>query len=294
MRARFAWGAPLSDENPDILPLTPDAVGQLRLPWLSRFNSDTLLNHLEANPGKALWVPKTGEYIIAEQWRRRDDIGNIVEVTARKGKTALVSAMTTLLRDDRYQLVLLAEDVWHDQTRVYTNLGFALIEKIVFFQKELKGDPTVGLRSSLPPLDYRIADQDDLDLLIHLDNNSFPWLWWNSREEMAVYLAMDHVYIYLACAHGEPIGYASFTMYNGWAHLDRLAVIKAQQRRKYGAAQLSQAMRSMLTLGAGRVALSTQENNLQSHHLYKGFGFKQTRETMGIYGLGTEDQPIAD
>ena len=51
------------------------------------------------------------------------------------------------------------------------------------------------------------------------------------------------------------VGYASFTMYNGWAHLDRLAVIAAHQGRKFGAAQLTHAMAQMATHGAGHVGI---------------------------------------
>jgi GNAT superfamily N-acetyltransferase len=290
LRARLLWGPQLSDEKPDIEPLTPAAVRDLRLPWLSRFSSDTLAAHLHANPGKALWVPKTGEYIVAERWRRRDDIGNIVEVTARKGKAALVSALLERLREDGCLLALLPDDVWNDQARLYTDLGFGLLEKIVFFQRDLKDEGTFGDPVMLPHLDFQIAEQDDLDLLIYLDNNSFPWLWWNSREDMAAYMLAEGVSVYIARAKvedggGEPVGYASFTMYNGWAHLDRLAVIGALQGHRYGAVQLSHAMRSMVTLGATHVGLSTQENNVQSHRLYEGFGFDQTRDSTSIYGI---------
>ncbi len=260
------------------MPLTPDDVRDLRLPWLSRFSTDTLTAHLMANPGKALWVPRTGEYIIAERWRRRDDICNIVEVTARKGKAALVREVVGRLRTAGCRLALLSDEAWNDQPRLYADLGFALIEKIVFFQRDLKPDPQPPLAThTLPTLDYRVAEQSDLEVLIYLDHNSFPWLWWNSPEDMSAYMLMNGVSVYIALAEDEPVGYASFTMYNGWAHLDRLAVISTNQRRKYGAAQLVHAMQSMSLLGATHVGLSTQENNLQSHHLYKGFGFKQTR-----------------
>jgi ribosomal protein S18 acetylase RimI-like enzyme len=107
---------------------------------------------------------------------------------------------------------------------------------------------------------------------------------------MSAYLLAGGVSVYIArvgtdVGDGEPVGYASFTMYNGWAHLDRLAVIESQQGRRYGAAQLSHAMQAMVALGATQVGLSTQEHNIQSHHLYKGFGFHQTRDSMKIYGL---------
>jgi ribosomal protein S18 acetylase RimI-like enzyme len=196
-----------------------------------------------------------------------------------------VRAMQALMREDGSRLLLMSDDVWNDQPRSYLDLGFSPLEKIVFFQKDLRHLGASDISSPLPSLTFRIAELEDLDLLLALDNNSFPWLWWNSREDMEGYIQTESVSIHLAFADSVPVGYASFTMYSGWAHLDRLAVITPQQGRKYGAAQLVNAMNAMVALGATHVGLSTQENNVQSHRLYKGFGFRQTRDSMNIYGL---------
>jgi GNAT superfamily N-acetyltransferase len=277
----------ISSDNPQIAPLTAANMGDLRLPWLSRFNADTLAAHLNANPDKALWVPRTGEYVLAERWRRRDDIANVVEVTARKGKEALVRRLVQMLGEQGNTLVLLAEDVWHDQSKLYAELGFGPVEKIVFFQRNLP-IPGDASHTTLPPLEFRLAGIDDLDVLLGMDSDSFPWLWWNSPDEMGNYMLMNGVYVYTAWAGADPIGYASFTMYNGWAHLDRLAVVHAHQGKAYGAAQLIQVLGVMSTLGATSVSLSTQENNLQSHRLYTRYGFRQTRESMYLYGRRIE------
>jgi ribosomal protein S18 acetylase RimI-like enzyme len=107
---------------------------------------------------------------------------------------------------------------------------------------------------------------------------------------MGMYLIMEDVSVYVARAGGEPVGYASYTMYNGWAHLDRLAVIEARQGMGYGAAQLAHVMRAMQATGAKNVGLSTQEHNAQSHRLYRRFDFKLGREALGIYGRPTKDE----
>src|SRR5947207_3352802 len=114
LRTRMGWGPPLSNENPQIEPLRAGAVRNLRLPWLSRFNPTTLAAHLQMYEAISLWVPKTGEYIIGEQWRRRDDIANIVEVTARKGKPALVRSLLDQLGSLGYRLVMLSDEVWRE------------------------------------------------------------------------------------------------------------------------------------------------------------------------------------
>jgi ribosomal protein S18 acetylase RimI-like enzyme len=120
---------------------------------------------------------------------------------------------------------------------------------------------------------------------MELDHASFPWLWWNSREEMEGYMQLPQVYVYAGWHDGQPVGYASFTMYERWAHLDRLVVAEQWQGRRFGAAQLHHTLLAMAAQGAAHVSLSTQEHNTQSHRLYKGFGFRQMPDMMNLYGL---------
>ena len=235
----------------------------------------------------ALWVPDAGEYIVSEPWRNRQDIASIIEVTARRHKTLLVRSLIERLAEDRYRLALLANEVWQDQTRLYMDMDFGEIESIVFFELTLERGKPIAVPEwalPLPELRYVPVEHSDLEPLLAVDHDSFPWLWWNSRAEMETYLQMRGVYAYLAYCDGEPVGYASFTLYKGWAHLDRLAVVHRHQGRKFGAAQLVHALRLMANQGASSVALSTQVTNVQSHRLYKGFGFHQTNEKMHFYG----------
>ena len=287
IRARLGLGpAPLSQEA-EVCVLTPADARGLRLPWLSRFSPSTIVQHLERNPGMALWVPDAGEYIVSEPWRNRQDIASIIEVTARRHKTLLVRSLIERLAEDRYRLALLANEVWQDQTRLYMDMDFGEIESIVFFELTLERGKHIAVPEwalPLPELRYVPVEHSDLEPLLAVDHDSFPWLWWNSRAEMETYLQMRGVYAYLAYCDGEPVGYASFTLYKGWAHLDRLAVVHRHQGRKFGAAQLVHALRLMANQGASSVALSTQVTNVQSHRLYKGFGFHQTNEKMHFYG----------
>ncbi|HET9494810.1 MAG TPA: GNAT family N-acetyltransferase [Chloroflexia bacterium] len=284
LRERLLGRAAPSDESPIIEPLTHEALAGLRLSWLSRFNASTLAAHLEEHPGLSLWVPATGEYIVGERWRRRDDIGGIVEVTARRGRQALIEALTGLLHAAGSKLVVLGTDVWPDQTRMWLDLGFGAVERIVFFERDLPRRAGELEFPGVPDLGIERAGLDDIDALVSVDHASFPWLWWNNADEFDNYLVLPDVRAYMALDGGQPVGYASYTMYNGWAHLDRLAVVQAHQGRRFGAAQLVHALRLMVEEGARSVSLSTQENNVQSHRLYRGFAFKQSRDSMYIYG----------
>ena len=288
MRARLRLGSAAAQEEPQIETLSSGIAATLRLPWLSHFSNNTLRRHVQDNPDLALWVPATGEYVVGERWRHRDDIANIVEVTSRKARPQLVRSMVDHATSLGYTLVLLSDETWRDDPKLFSDLGFGRIETIVFFEKHLR---RAYLRDIPPPetlatLKYSLLTAADLDLLERLDHDSFPWLWWNSQVELEYYIQTPGVFVYLAEHEGEPMGYASYTVYSGWAHLDRLAVITAHQGRRFGAAQLSHVLQLMVDQGAASVALSTQETNTVSHRLYKGYGFHQTSEKLSFYGIG--------
>lgn len=284
LRERLLGRSVPSDPSPVIEPLTPEALAVLRLSWLSRFNPSSLAAHLDENPGLSLWVPATGEYLVGEHWRRREDIGAIVEVTGRRGRHALITAAVERMRGEGKKLVVLGNDVWPDQMRMWLDHGFGPVERIVFFERDLPRRPEELVFPGLPDLQIERASLSEMDALVDVDHESFPWIWWNSVDEFGNYLLLPDVRAYLAWDGVEAVGYASFTMYNGWAHLDRLAVRQSYQGRRFGAAQLAHALRLMVEEGARSVSLSTQENNIQSHRLYRGFGFKQSRDSMYIYG----------
>lgn len=293
-RARLGWGAE-SDENPEIEPLTAAAARSLRLPWLSRFSPHTIQQHLSMYPGMALYVPATGEYVIAEPWRRRDDIANLIEVTARKGRGALIRRLAAELQSSGERLLMVAEEVWRDNPRSFIDLGFDKLQSVVFFEKGLSVEAARALpNSAFPVLQYKRLTEDDLDLLLKLDHTSFPWLWWNSREEFEFYIHLPDVLVYMASDGEEPVGYASFTYYSGWAHLDRLAVIEGHQGKRYGAAQLLHALTLMTEAGKHDVGLSTQATNVKSHKLYKGFGFHLGRDTMNLYGIKLDPSVVIE
>jgi len=181
-------------------------------------------------------------------------------------------------------MLLLSDEVWGDDTPLYVDLGFRQLERIVFFQRELRRLDLAPLADGLPHLDFRRATVAHLDLLVRLDHASFPWLWWNSPVEFRNYIQLPDVQVYLALLGEKPVGYASFTMYKGWGHLDRLAVIEEEQSKGFGASQLHYILGVMQSVEADSVNLSTQEDNVRSHRLYKSFGFRRTTEKMGFYG----------
>ncbi|MBN9386967.1 MAG: GNAT family N-acetyltransferase [Chloroflexi bacterium] len=262
-------------------PLQPSQVGELNLNWTSHFNTPALREHLEEFPGLSLRVNGHSDYIVGDNWRRRSEIGQVTETRTRYQRTALVEGLLDEFARRGYRLVVLGHDEHTDHSEFYADAGFEEIERIVYYEK-----PDMLLRppTDFPPVKmevYRHTPAQTKDLLA-ADNASFPWLWWNSRAELDYYQDQEGVTIYIAYrdkAEGgrEPVGYFGFTLYDRWAHLDRLAVIPGLQGQRVGAYQLSYAIALMEQKGARRVTLSTQLNNTRSQALYEGFGFQRVK-----------------
>lgn len=285
IRARFSWATTTGSDSAPIEPLTPSDVRTLRLPWLSRFTPERMAAQIAAHPDLALWTPQTGEYVLAEAWRNRDDVAQLVEATTRRGQARLVSAVVERAREWGYRQVVLGDEVMNANRKLYSGLGFAHLERVIILRRPLKHADNLPDISGVPAVEMRRAVYADVAALVRVDNDSFPWLWWNSRREFEAYIDMPGVHIYLAYLDGEPAGYTSFTLYDDWAHLDRIAVAPGSQGRGLGAAQLAYVLRLMKATGAAHVALSTQLSNTQSHKLYDRFNFTRTADHMDFYGL---------
>jgi ribosomal-protein-alanine N-acetyltransferase len=285
IRARLPWAVPTGSDTAPIEPLTAADVRHVRLPWTSRFTPERLASQIKSSPNLAFWIPQTGEYALADAWRNRDDIAYILETTTRRGQPRLVGAAVDRARDMGYRLMLVPDEVMDSGRRIYSNLGFGHLERVVILRKSLRHLTDLPDSSHMPQVEIRRSTPADLDALLRVDNASFPWLWWNSRRELEIYRDLPDVHIYLAQLAEEPVGYASFTMYDGWAHLDRIAVTSEKQGKGLGAAQLLYALRLMAGMGASNVALSTQLSNTQSHKLYERFGFTRTGDKMDFFGL---------
>ena len=168
-----------------VVPLTPALAGALRLPWSSRFTPGALARFLAGSPGWAWTVPDSGEYLIADRWRRRDDVAVVAELRARRQVPPLLEAATAALATAGVGALLVPEGDWPALNGLYAPHGFGLIEKILYYQI---------------------------------------------------------------------------------------------------AALLAEALTRMAARGVTRVTLSTQETNVQSQRLYRGFGFRRTSDFHLIYG----------
>ncbi len=261
--------------------LRPEEVTELNLSWNSHFNTPSLRQHIIDFPGLAWRVRGHADYVVGDNWRRRNDVGQLTETRTRHYRAELVDGLLSEFTRRGYGAVVVGSDEQSDNYKFYEEAGFEELEHIVYYEKP---DMRLAYVHDGPPIEmesYRPTPQALSDLL-EVDHASFPWLWWNSQAELQHYVAQEGVVIYLAYqlsqeGFRQPIGYFGFTLYQRWAHLDRLAVVPQIQGQRVGAYQLDYAIKLMAQQGARRITLSTQQNNIQSQRLYEGFGFQRVR-----------------
>lgn len=284
-RPSLPWLLRPPPEEPatSIRPLVPADVPALRLPWSSRFNPASLAAHVTRYPDQAWVHPDSGDYLVAEPWRRRDEIAGVVEIHARRARGALLDRAAADLGAAGQRVLLLPEGEAAGPGRVAAAHGFQRLERVVYFQLQGLGGMPVVTRP-LPPLDFTPLTDRTLETVLAVDHASFPWLWWNSAAEFQAYRHLAGVQVWIGWAAGVAVAYAGTTQLDRWGHLDRLGVDPAWHGRGYGAAMLAFALGRLGALGVTRVTLSTQETNTQSQRLYTGFGFRQTTEVYDIYG----------
>jgi ribosomal protein S18 acetylase RimI-like enzyme len=275
-----------------IMPLTVADVDGLQLGWRSVFTPSDLVRHLQAVPGRSFWLPATREYLIGGNWRHRPEIASVVELDARgEPRRLLIEALATILAAEGQPLLVFGDTSELRQPRWYAEIGFELLQEIIVY--ELNG---AARRNDGPPPRLRFEALDDVTAeLLTVDHGAFPFLWWNNRVEFESYLDQPGVRLILGRAPcGRAVSYAGLTLFQGWGHLDRLAVLSDSQGQGYGRETLAHAVELVLTSGARRTGLSTQADNRRSQRLYESFGFRRSfRTDYQIYGRWLTDDVAA-
>lgn len=219
------------------------------------------------------------QYVVGGPWRRRADIVELIEASNGKHRPALLNAITSSLTSLGVRMLVLDYGPSSVDRDLCRDAGLSVIERIVEYERP---DCHVAPRPS--NLEIRQIRPEDRDPILDLERHSFPWLWWNSPEEWEAYVALPSVDVIVGLVDGRIVGYAGFTVYHRDGHLDRLAVRDSEQGRGYGSALLVEALTRMDRAGAGRVRLTTQEDNHRSQALYERYGFRRGRWTYAIYG----------
>ncbi len=262
--------------RPRIETVDIETVPRLRLSWSSRFDRQDVARIIQENPGLSLWVPDTGEYLVGGPWRHRSEITAVMEMTAQTNAERLLQGLLDSGERAGKRLVIASEHNESRQSVFYSHAGYDLIEEILIYElNRIRPVTKVEPRLSFETVDLR--HPAIFEELLELDHRSFPWLWWNSREEFENYAGSFGVNIYLGRDHsGQAVSYIGVTRFRNWGHLDRIAVDPTVQHQGYGLESLDWSVRLLSESGARRVGLSTQARNVQSRRLYERYGFQRS------------------
>lgn len=283
----------LAEEHAELRPMTAEeAAARASLAWFEGERLDTYLTR--AAPAHPLcWRAPDGEFLIGGQWRRRTDIVCIIELRAARHIGALLARFMRAARAVGARLVVPAFEEMDRSGPLYHRAGFEVIDEILRFER-------LGL--SLPPAEsgrlaelsvraFDPASSDDLAALVAIDHAAFPWLWWNSEDELRWYTALRGSGVLFSLDGQRPVGYAGFSLFHDDGHLDRLAVLPEFAGRGHGTSLLRHTFSRLKRLGARGIALTTQGNNERAQRLYRRFGFRRTGQRYRIYGRWLADPP---
>ena len=268
---------------PDVRPLTPDDVGLLRLDWRHRHDPAEVRRLVGAFPGRSMWVPATGEFVLIALWRNRTDIVHVAEMSAVRDAGALLREAGHAAGELGSEMLVVVENDERRHPRFYREHGFHLIDSVISMER----DSGYGLPSESGQLRFAPVRIESalLPTIEAIDHRAFPWFWWNSHDEFASYLTMPDVSVLAGLLDDRVVSYFGVTEYAGWGHLDRIAVDPVAQGTGIGAQTLSGAITLLLSRGAGMIGLSTQADNHRSQRLYARAGFARRADAdYRIYG----------
>ncbi len=273
--------------------LRPDDIALLRLGWQHRHEADEISRVLSIFAGRSVWLPDTREFALVGPWRHRIEIAGVVELAAVRNSELLVTCAVERANDLGAALVLITELDERRRPAFYDRIGFTELEEVITYETAKTAPRLTDTR----PLTFvQVAGHDTalLEQVLALDHLAFPWLWWNSSEELAAYSFMPGVGIFVGMLDGMVVSYIGLTTYPGWGHLDRIAVHPGFQGRGLGRITLAFALGTLGSRGARRIGLSTQGENGRSQRLYEHFGFKRSQvNDYRLYGRWLREPEIA-
>ncbi|MGC4105756.1 MAG: GNAT family N-acetyltransferase [Thermomicrobiales bacterium] len=258
----------------DIRPIRPADVERLRLDRTRGLDPEDMLALVVQLPGLSFWHPPTGEFVLVTPWRHRPELPGIHTLVGFKHEAALLSAAIDACWHADAAALVYVDTYEVRRPAFYVTNGFERLEHIMTFELARPATETPPLRQEFMPVSR--FDTAWLEAAIALDHATFPWLWQNSREEFAAYLQYPGVEVWIGTMDGEIVSYVGFTNYHSWGHLDRIATRPDYQGHGFGREAAEFAIGRMVSLGAKRVALSTQGDNHRSQRLYDRLGFRHT------------------
>ena len=281
-RRRLPWSQGLPAM---IVPLRPDDVHRIWLAPETHFTVRLLRQHLEQYPHLAWMVSESGDYIVGGYWKNRLPIGLILETSPSSQRGALAERLLRSYRETGSELVVISEHESMHSLRLYQDMGFGVIENVVCYEKPDMQSPPTPRR-----LTIRRLQESDLPALVQLEQQTFPWLWWELASAFAQSDRRPDTWVLVALLDNELAGYLILAVRGVWGHINRIGVRPQLQGQGLGRELLAVAIEELAGRGARTIGLNTQSDNTRSQRLYEGFGFVRTGETFRIYGKWLDER----
>jgi len=169
---------------------------------------------------------------------------------------------------------------WPNQ--LATGLGFQRLTDVVTYVN----DDLSEVRGNKPSSDIEIrsVEAQDFPVLEQIENAAFSAEWRYSAASLALAKAQCLSFD-VALISGRLAGFQVSTLSSLGAHLARMTVSPAYQRRGVGTALMLAAIRSYLHAGVRLATLNTQLENIPSQKLYARFGFRLTTDKVPVWTM---------
>jgi ribosomal protein S18 acetylase RimI-like enzyme len=271
--------------------LRPEDVPFLRIPRQSQV--DEVLEALSRYPGRSIWRPDSLEYVLVTPWRNRSSVGYLGELAAIRNTEQLIRSAAEQARDLGDTLTIMLDLDEERPAGFYRRAGLLPVERIVTYDLR-RGNQRLSPSGRTTFIRADPSREDHLRALMEIDHASFPWLWWNTAEEFAYYDHQPGVELYLGLLDGRPVSYCGFTIFPGWAHLDRIAVTPEIQQKGLGRDTLAFIVNELFRIPVDRIGLSTQELNERSRKLYEASGFRRSPGyDYCLYGIAHKEPALS-
>ena len=136
-------------------------------------------------------------------------------------------------------------------------------------------------------LEFRFANQQDLNTIVEIENASMSSPW--SLDSYKEALDSDHAFIMVADEAGVCVGFAVFYLTAPESELPDIVVSESYRGRGIGKLLLDASIRQLSLRGVDTVFLEVRVSNERARTLYEKMGFEEIGRRKYFYSNPIED-----
>lgn len=136
-------------------------------------------------------------------------------------------------------------------------------------------------------LEFRFANQQDLNTIVEIENASMSSPW--SLDSYKEALDSDHAFIMVADEAGVCVGFAVFYLTAPESELPDIVVSESYRGRGIGKLLLDASLRELSLRGVDTVFLEVRVSNERARALYEKMGFEEIGRRKYFYSDPIED-----